>query len=65
MTDFISGVESLGSAIILLVNGLLKQLISNQHRSVYDEIKFEIASKQDIPDLSWQSYSLLLINKKL
>lgn len=59
------GVESLGSAISLLVNGILKQLISNQHGSVYDEIKFEIVSEQDIPDLSWKSYSLLLINKKL
>jgi hypothetical protein len=59
-----NGVQSLGSAIILLVNGLLKKIISNQHGSVYDEKNFKTASKQDIPDLSWQSYILLLINKK-
>jgi hypothetical protein len=49
-----SGAESLGSSITLLVNGLLTQLISNQHESVYDEIKFQIVSEQHIPDLSWQ-----------
>jgi hypothetical protein len=64
MASFVPVVLNLWVMLPLLVNGLLKPLISNQHGHVY-EIKVEIVFEQHIPELSWQSYSLLLINKKL